>query len=152
VVVLLADHDPCPCGSDRSAGGCCLRTFPIRKGDGRLVYERAIVVPQADTRPPPPVTGKAVSGCYAACLSDCDGELEDEHFVSHRMLKMLAGESKALTVRGIDPKDPDGVRSVAVKRIATRALFASQPGASSDRHRRKPVLRDALDSWEPARE
>jgi len=98
--------------------------MPVRQRDGSLRQERGIVVAQADPRPPKPTTGIAVSGCYAAPLADCAGDLEGEHFVSHRMLKMLAGESGVLNVKGIAPQNPDLERRVAVKRLTANVLCA----------------------------
>jgi hypothetical protein len=96
----------------------------VRGDDGSLVTRTWLVVPQTDPRPVPPTTGRAVEGCYAGCLQDCDGELEGEHFISHRMLKLLAGDKKTLKVRGIDPADQDLERHVGTKHLIARALCA----------------------------
>jgi hypothetical protein len=56
----LFDDAPCPCGSTKPAGACCIRPWNVGKSDGRVVRERALILPQADPRPPKPQTGKAV--------------------------------------------------------------------------------------------
>jgi hypothetical protein len=103
--VHLADHAPCPCGSEDAAGRCCLRTFPVRKRDGRLVHERTtIVVPQADLRPPSPTTGKIVSGCYAAWLADCDSPLSNEHQCA-RWFRAARGQDEGVPARELTFKN-----------------------------------------------
>lgn len=94
----------------------------MRQHDGRILVQRVLVIPQADPRPKGPATGKRVDGCYAACLDDCDGELEQEHFISHRMLKLLAGQAGRLHMRGIDPKDPELARWVTPKNVTAPVL------------------------------
>ena len=118
----LADDAPCPCGSAKSAGSCCIRVADVGQRDGTVVRQRALVIPQADPRPPKPRTETRVDGCYAACLDDCGGVLSDEHFISHRMLKMLAGDSGRLNVRGMDPRDQDANKRVSPANVIARAL------------------------------
>jgi hypothetical protein len=128
----LPDDAPCPCGSRKPAGSCCIRMWNVHKSDGRVVRERALVLPQADPSPPEPRTAKVVDGCYAAPLLDCDGSLTGEHFISHRMLKLLEGTpGKNLRVRGIDPKNPTDERRVSPAKVIAPVLCSppSEPRA-----------------------
>lgn len=126
------DADPCPCGRAREAGRCCLRTLPMVLTDGGpVVSHRTLFVAPADYRPRPPATGKSVEGCYAACLLDCDGEIEQEHFLSHGMLKILCGSAKELTVTGISWKKPEQVAQVAPKRMTAPVLCSRHNRALS---------------------
>jgi len=118
----LPDDAPCPCGSGKAAGGCCIRLGPVVQRDGRRAIERRLEIPQASLPLSRPRTGRAVEGCYAACLCDCDGDLEDEHPISHWMLKQLAAGATTLRVRGIDPKRPDLVRPVSPKKLTAPVL------------------------------
>lgn len=90
--------------------------------------QHTIAVPQADPVPPPPRTGVAVEGCYASSLSDCGGELEAEHFISHRMLKGLADERGMIFVRGIAPQgkknDEENAAWVPAKKLTALVLCA----------------------------
>ncbi|HRH00069.1 MAG TPA: hypothetical protein PLR99_27675 [Polyangiaceae bacterium] len=79
------------------------------------------MVSQADPRPEGPATGAVVEGCYAGSLSDCGGVIEGEHFVSHRLLKVL-GAGKPLKVRGIDPKDQERECLVSPRNLTARVL------------------------------
>jgi hypothetical protein len=120
----ITDDEVCPCGSTRNAGTCCLRTRDIRQQDGTLLKGRTIETAQSETGNPIAVTGICVPGCYAACLSDCGGEIEGEHYISHEMLQLLAGEGAVLTVTGVDPKRPEVGRTVAPKRLVAPILCA----------------------------
>jgi len=54
---------------------------------------------------------------------DCDGPLTDEHFISHRMLKLLEGTpGKKIRVRGIDPKNPTDERRVSPANVVGSVL------------------------------
>lgn len=61
----------CPCGSGRKFKRCCAQPRP--------------------SRPRGPRTGKQVKGCYLAPMSDCDGDLEREHYIPEGILRVMAG-------------------------------------------------------------
>ena len=77
-------NEPCACGSTRAANQCCLRA-------GRWRPDPALISPRS------PRTGKAVDGCYAAVLGDCDGKLSGEHYISAALLTVIGGDHVELT-------------------------------------------------------
>lgn len=79
---------PCPCGSGIAEHACCLRA------DGTWVPPR-IAIRRTTGR-----TGRVVTGCYAAALSDCDGRLSREHYVADAVLRMVASQPVMAGFRG----------------------------------------------------
>jgi hypothetical protein len=87
VCFSISPDTPCPCGTEKDAGRCCLtRSGFVKKAAG--------------CSPPPPKTGRKNDGCYAAILGDCSPKLSREHFISASLLEYL-NESKSLRVSGL---------------------------------------------------
>jgi len=73
----------CPCGSGRKAKFCCnIITGQWHKEPATL-------------SPPPPLTNKAVAGCYLSITNDCAGPLSREHYVSAGILRQIGSNGKS---------------------------------------------------------
>lgn len=120
----LSGDAPCPCGRGKPARSCCIRSIQRRGADGALRWERGLVVPQADTRPPAPSTGEANPKCYASPLKDCAGDIEGEHYISAAVLRRLSGPAQFLHVAGYNPKTPTDTRRLHVNSLTANILCA----------------------------
>jgi hypothetical protein len=74
----------------------------------------------ANTRPAPPTTGKVAPGCYAGLLSDCDGGLTKEHWISKAVLLEVSvdGETFITNAAGL----PMSGRWVPAETYAAKVL------------------------------
>jgi hypothetical protein len=113
-VPTIAADDLCPCESGRTARGCCF-------------FGGKALAREADTQPAPPLTGVGHPGCYAASLSDCAGDLTNEHYFSETVLREMAG--KSVFIRGF-PWQTEPMR-VGVASLAAKILCARHNSALS---------------------
>ncbi len=96
--------DPCPCGSTRTYGTCCLRS------DGRPL----VVVPRL--LPAPPATGYAHPKCYLRSTCDCSHPRSREHYVSKAVLctipgKLVVSGAPWLSADGRQETEPNSLRA-----------------------------------------
>ncbi|HMI84603.1 MAG TPA: hypothetical protein VK550_10945 [Polyangiaceae bacterium] len=110
-------------------------------------YRRALSQPYkalAKTTPPGPKTGKVVPKCYAGALSDCDGELTREHWISEAVLLEVSvdGETFITNAAGM----PRAGRWVPTSSYAAKVLCHRHNQALSpldaEAHRFMQVLED----------
>lgn len=90
MIIRVETHEPCPCGSNSSAGQCCAPS--------------GVLAPTAATLKSGRACGSAVAGCYARSLRDCGGGISGEHTVSENILDEIS--STKVFVRG--PRWPTG--------------------------------------------
>lgn len=79
---------PCPCDSGKPASRCCFPHGELRPP------------PQCKNSPKLPRTGLSHPGCYASALQDCSTDLTGEHYVTRKLLMLLAGDENRISALG----------------------------------------------------
>ena len=99
---------PCPCGSQRPVGTCCLTANGLRPA-------------ARQTSPLGPSTGFSRPGCYASILKDCSTEFTREHFVTKAILDRIYSDGDLL-VSGLPWLERGEVRAAAPNTLKSWVL------------------------------
>jgi hypothetical protein len=108
-IVLNRPDGPCPCGSGKSVGLCCLQA------DGSLRIR------PPNLHPPGDITGFAKAGCYLSTTSNCSHTSSGEHYISQSLLTEIGDTVSVGGFRWSGPT-PETQKIVGINRLTANIL------------------------------